>query len=105
VVVNAIDEKDIEPLEAVILSRMIRDISAEEVKFILDNFSCRFIEIGGKYEWKDTLFIAEGTRDAIVANGLFGLGVLLRTEQLMDSANRLVFSPLCGKLIALLKTT
>ena len=102
VVTNAIDAKDIESLEAVLLCRVVRDISAEEVKFVLDNFSYKYIEIGGKYEWEDTLFIPEGTRGAIIANGLFALGVLVRTEQLMDSANRLVFSPLCGKLIALL---
>ena len=105
VVVNAIDAEDIESLEAVLLCRIVRDISAAEVKFVLDNFSYKYVEIGGKYEREDTLFIPEGTREAIVANGLFAVGVLVRTEQLMDSANRLAFSPLCGKLIALLKIT
>ena len=105
VVANALEKKDIESHEAVLLSRIVRDISAEEAKFLMENFSYHFVEIGGKYERNDTLFIREYSKEAIVANGLLGIGVLVRTEQLIDSANRLVFSPICGKLIALLKAT
>lgn len=74
------------------MRRVVRDISAAEVKFVLGNFSYNHVEIGGKYE--RTLLIPEGTTEAIVANGLSAVGVLVRTEQLMKSANRLAFSPL-----------
>lgn len=101
VVINALDENEIEPLEASLLSRVIRDISAEEIKFLFDNFSYQYIAIGGKYKRDDTLTIDENSHAALVASGLFGLGVLMRTEQLTDTPNRYKYSPLCAKLMAL----
>jgi hypothetical protein len=100
---NVITENEIESHEAVLLSRIIRDMSSEEMKFLIDNFEYKFVEVGGHYEFPDTLFLEEDSRKGLIANGLFGLGVLRRTDQKMKSGNLMCFSNIAAKLIALLK--
>ncbi len=104
VIDNSLSENDIKPHEAVLLSRIIRDASADEMQFLIDNFRYKYIEIGGKYKRDDTLFLDETSKEALISNGLFGLGVLSTTGQLMDSENRLAFSKISAKLITLLQT-
>lgn len=100
---NTVSEEEIESHEAVLLSRIIRDISSDEMKFLIKEFRYEYIEIGGQYEYSETLFLKEDSQDALIANGLLGLGVMSRTVQLNDSGNRLKFSNIATKLIALLK--
>lgn len=46
VVKNTLNFKELLDAEAVVLSRVIRDISAEEIKFLLENFQNQRIQVG-----------------------------------------------------------
>lgn len=105
VVRRSLDLCDIEPQEAISLSRIIRDISAEEVMFVVKNFSYRGLQIAipeseGPSE-DDILDICQGSRDELLVSGLISLGVLTAGQPTLGQV--LGFSPITAKLIVLLK--
>lgn len=87
------------------LSRAIRDISADEVKFIVSNFKFRSLFLDDELEAPnaETLAIKAKSNDAVLFAGLISLGLLVTTENTWDAQNY-GWSPLVAKLIALLNS-
>ncbi|NMG29352.1 hypothetical protein [Aromatoleum evansii] len=93
---------DVEPQEAIMLSRIIRDITAEEAQFVVEHFSNRFVLISDQSvpPAAETLYVQPGSRDELIVAGLASLGVLSVGQPTYGQALR--FSQITGKLIVLL---
>ncbi len=106
VVENGLSASELKDQEAVFLSRIIRDISAEEAQFVIDNFVYERIWLNEREpgeNQRSTLAIKPSTPDGQVALGLLTLGLLTTAEPTWDDSGLLRFTPLVAKLITLLK--
>jgi hypothetical protein len=97
IALDAIDTKDVD-----YISRVIRDISIDEIKFILNNFEYKQIFFGDEFEIDNALFIKHGSDEEVIASGLINMGLLYSKVSTWDSV-RFEFSPVVMKLLALLK--
>ena len=106
VVQNGLTCNDLPDQEAVFLSRIVRDISADEANFLLQNFSYHRIwlnEIEPDEQEVKTLNIKPATPQGHIVLGLITLGLVTTAEPTYDDSGLLRFTPLVAKLIALLK--
>ena len=106
VVQNGLSTPKLEDQEAVFLSRLIRDISAEEAGFLVENFGFERIwlnEIEPTESEFLTLAVKPNGPQGRVALGLLTLGLLTTAEPTYDETGLLRFTPFAAKLIALLK--
>lgn len=106
VVQNSLSAAELPDQEAVFLSRIVRDISAEEAQFLIANFSYERIWLNegapGESE-RTTLAVKPNTPSGQVVLGLLTLGLVGAAEPTYDDTGLLRFTPLAAKLIALLK--
>ena len=106
VVHNGLHASELPDQEAVFLSRVIRDISAEEAQFLISNFGYERIwlnesDYGGSE--LSTLAVKPSTPAGQVALGLLTLGVLATAEPTWGDSGLLRFTPFAAKVIALLR--
>ena len=103
VVKNAAHE-DINMQEASALSRLVRDLSASEVRFLLEHETVeRFMlcnTLGGE---EDAMHIHPQSELGLVANGLLSCGLLMAAEPTWDDSGRLRYAPIVPRLIGLLR--
>ncbi|MEE9337025.1 MAG: hypothetical protein V3U87_03015 [Methylococcaceae bacterium] len=123
VIQNSLNEDNLKVHEATILSRIIRDISSEEIKFVISNFTHKRIylrtttsgsletndgftptSISTSYDGdrEDNLVVEIYDEKASIVNGLSNLGILLPAETTHGGQNYM-FSPITVKLIVLVK--
>lgn len=103
---NSLSSSELPDQEAVFLSRVIRDISAEEAQFLIANFGYEriwFNETEPAAGERPTLAVKPNTLEGKITLGLLTLGVLTTAEPTWDDSGLLRFTPLAAKLIALLK--
>ncbi|WP_041280562.1 hypothetical protein [Desulfosudis oleivorans] len=95
---------DVTVLEADALSRVIRDISAAEAKFLLENKDYGSVQIGDFPEesQSDVLFIPKNSPLILIVSGLMSLGLLVPSESVWGAPDRMMFSPICERLVELL---
>lgn len=102
---NTLTATDVRPHEAVLLSRIVRDISPEEVTFLARAFAYSgvhfFAEPSPLAVNDDTLSVALGSSDALLVSGLLSLGILTPAESSWDGIGVMRFSRLAGMLLAL----
>lgn len=106
VVQNGMGMPELEHQEATILSRIIRDISAEEVDFLIRNFSYEKMQLGTATDdviSKEILAVPSGGDAELVISGLMSLGLVISAGPTFDDSGLLRFSSGVAKLIALLK--
>lgn len=102
---NAIALTSVDSQEAVVLSRVVREMSAAEAAFLCENFGYDRIQVAfceAEHGMK-VLFIKPSTPQALVVTGLVSLGVLESAEPTWDEDGLLRYSSLTAKLISLLK--
>ena len=106
VVENGMAMDDLDHQEATILPRIIRDISAEEIEFLVRNASYKKIQLGiiSSDVLSETVLTvpADGDNELIVS-GLISLGLVISAGPTMDDSGLLKFSSGVSKLITLLK--
>jgi hypothetical protein len=106
VVHNGLSTTGMEDHEAVFLSRVIRDISAEEAHFLIENFGYERIWLNdsepGKSE-RPTLAVLPDSQNGRLVLGLLTLGLVTTAEPTYDDSGLLRFSPFAVKVIALLR--
>lgn len=105
VVGNVISTSSLDGQEAVVLSRIVRDISADEAKFLCENFGYERIQVASanpQHKMK-VLNVKPGTSEALVVTGLVSLGLLEPAEPTWDEGGLLRYSSVTAKLIALLR--
>ena len=99
--VRALAEPEISAGISDALARLVRDISAEEWKFALQNFEFRGITIDKTLEAPTgTLMVRPDSHEEFLVGGLIRLG-LLYTRAMTWDAQMYEWSPLTAKLIAL----
>lgn len=105
VVHNGLRMSEIQPEEAVVLSRVIRDISAEEVDFLVQNFSFERIQLGNTTgpAVPGIHVVPGGGRDELITSGLISLGLMIPAGPTTDDQGLMRFSNSVAKLIALLR--
>ncbi|MEO6030604.1 MAG: hypothetical protein ABIP61_01680 [Burkholderiaceae bacterium] len=102
---NGISDCSMQPHDAIFLSRAIRDMSAEEAQFLIDNFGYERIQLADadvEHEMK-VLGVAPTSKDGQLVLGLSTLGLLMPAEPTWDDTGLLRFSPYVSKLLALLR--
>ncbi len=103
VVKNTVDDISIQNQEAVLISRLVRDLSAAEVKFLIDNrHTARFMLSENRPSDSEALHILPDSDLGLVASGLVSLGLLVSAEPTWDDTGRLRFAPIVNKLVSLL---
>jgi hypothetical protein len=99
---RAITSPEITEKNADYLSRIIRDISASEARFLIENFQYEKVFFGEGDSSDKTLVIHHGSEEEIIVAGLINMGLLYSKVPTMDSV-RFEFSPIVVKLIVLIK--
>lgn len=107
VVQNSLSVSAFPDQDAVFLSRIIRDISAEEAQFLLDNFSYQRIWLSDLEPAESsvpTLAVKPNASDGQTVLGLLTLGLVSTAEPTFDDMGLLKFTSMAAKLIVLLGT-
>lgn len=100
---NSLEVSDMQAAEAAVLSRIIRDISAEEADFLISSFSHQRLQLGNTSGTEEgVLVIPIGGREELVVSGLISLGLLISAGPTIDDSGLLRFSNAVAKIIALL---
>lgn len=100
---NSLEVSDMQAAEAAVLSRIIRDISAEEADFLISSFSHQRLQLGNAGGTAEgVLVIPIGGHEELVVSGLISLGLLISAGPTMDDSGLLRFSNAVAKIIALL---
>ena len=105
---NALNDSCIEPLEATVLSRIIRDISAEEVSFLVRAFRFDAVRLTREEEEADeelVLKVPLKSPDARCVSGLISLGVLASGGGAFIDVGQFRFMPITAKLLAVVHVT
>ena len=106
VVHNGLSTPEMADHEAVFLSRVVRDISAEEAQFLVESFRHERIWLNesepGESQ-RPTLAVKPNTPEGQVVLGLLTLGLVTTAEPTYDETGLLRFTPFAAKLIALLR--
>jgi hypothetical protein len=103
---NGLRAVALEEHDTVFLSRVIRDISAEEAQFLMANFSYERIwlsELDAAKRDRPTLAVKPNTPSGRNVLGLFNLGLVTAAEPTFDDMGLFKFSPFAAKVIALLE--
>lgn len=99
---------DLKAHEAIVLSRMVRDISAAEAAFLLKAFTrarVLVVEEGEAEVAPNDLRVLRTSPEGLCASGLFSLGILMPTNDLYGGGTAFSFSSITAKLIALFAAT
>lgn len=106
---NSIDEPEITFSASEILARLIRDISPQEAKFVINNFHHKRIIVrkdapSREAQSKESLFIIRtGTEEETILTGLIHLGILYSNDSIYGGGVEYDWSPIADRLIQLLK--
>ena len=86
------------------ISRVIRDISAEEIQFILNNFQYEGVTVTTMHRTNDRLLVvAPESKEEILVSGLINLGLFYSKDASWDSSVY-SWSPIAVKVLNLVKT-
>jgi hypothetical protein len=106
VALNALDASEIKPQEATVLSRLVRDLSADEVAFLLAHSNERRIWFSTRAPGeKAALHVVPDSSDGLVVSGLISLGILIQAEPTWDDSGMLRYAPIVPALVRLLGST
>jgi hypothetical protein len=104
VVTNTVNVDVFGDQEAALLSRLVRDLSADEAKFLIDYQSTsRFMLSENRPSDNDALHIVPESDLGLIASGLVSLGLLVSAEPTWDDTGRRRFSPIVEKLVSLIE--
>lgn len=101
---NVLSLSELGPQEAVVLGRVIRDMSAAEAQFLMDHQGAKRISIGvaGTNSSSESHYVEPDSDEALCVYGLLSMGVLTPGEAMWDTMGLLGFSQIAPKLVALL---
>lgn len=107
---NGLEAADLVPEESAVLSRVIRDISAEEADFLLANFSYDSVRLANESKGstdgdeRTTLTVPPDSREGLVVVGLISLGLLNPGEPSWQGGDSYRYATVTAKLLALLRS-
>jgi len=103
---NGLDLSEMPDQDSVYLSRIIRDISAQEAEFLARNFRMQRIwlnETPMPEQEASTIAVDPSTTDGQIVAGLITLGLVSTAEPTWDDSGLLKYSPMVAKLLAVLR--
>ena len=103
---NGLDLTEMLDHDSVYLSRIIRDISAQEADFLARNFGMQRIwlnETPMPEKEASTIAVDPRTTDGQIVSGLITLGLVSTAEPTWDDSGLLKYSPMVAKLLAVLR--
>lgn len=101
---NTISMKEVTSQDAVLLGRIVRDISAQEANFVIKHFGYQYVHVSNTDRGEpQTLSVSRTSADSLSVVGLEALGVLVFGTGTADGGNLLKFSTITAKLINLLQ--
>ena len=110
---RSIEMVDLKAQDAFQLSRLLRDISAEEVRFLIANFHYQTVQLCRNQEeisseidlpeCKDIFYMTSDSPEGRIASGLVSLGLLVQAGTRVIDMGSYKFAPICSKLITLLR--
>lgn len=103
---NSLAASDILPQEAVVLSRVIRDISADEAAFLASNSQYQRVAFSlpsGNNGDESVLSVAADSPEGLLVTGLISLGLLSSASPAIDDLGLFRFSSIVAKLLVLLR--
>ena len=110
---RSIEMVDLKTQDAFQLSRLLRDSSAEEVKFLIENFHYQIVQLCRNKEEtlseirspgsEDIFYMIMDSAEGRIASGLVSLGLLVQAGIRGIDTGSYKFAPICSKLIALLR--
>ena len=103
---NGLDLAEMSGHDFVYLSRIIRDISAQEANFLTKNFGIQRIwlnETPMPEQEASTIAVDPRTTDGQIVSGLITLGLVSTAEPTWDDSGLLKYSPMVAKLLAVLR--
>lgn len=106
VVRNTLDDSNLKSQEAELLSRVIRDMSADELQFVIDHYAYKLIKLSNKEmadEGYRVLRVDPDSREGLIVSGLISLGLLLPGEATYAESGSHRYSNIVAKLIVLLR--
>lgn len=102
-ILNTVSNDDQTPHEATLISRLLRDLSAQEIKFIVDNGEYERVSYGNNRPYDHrSLKVSPESTDGLVVNGLISLGLLIPSESSGNENILLRFAPVIPKILLLL---
>jgi hypothetical protein len=114
VVNNSMRQEELTSHDAVQLSRLVRDLSSQEVVFLLETFKYEAIHLLvspatadqfiGMEGFANILHLQINSREGLLATSLASLGILAQAGGRVIDSELLKYMPITAKLIALLKT-
>jgi len=104
-VTGALASHDIEPQTAVVLSRVLRDLSADEAAFIVLHFDKGWVSVVAEINpgIPGGLQVRKDTHDDLIVSGLVSLGLLVSAGATWDDSGRFRWSGIVVKLLVLLR--
>jgi hypothetical protein len=105
IIEKSINEEGIPFTDSSQLSRIIRDISVEEIIFLSKTISrySRIVFIEDT-TIKSDLYVEPKSHDSTLAAGLISMGLLVPTKPTIDNIGSYQFSPLAKKMLKILST-
>lgn len=104
-VVNSLDAQPMLDQEVVFIGRIVRDISVDETRFLVENYSYQWIWNGMEpppLPTENVLHVAPNTLDSSVLLGLQTLGLVSGPSENIGSMGFMTFSPMVSKLLTLI---
>lgn len=99
-IVNAVGMCDLQSHSAAHLSRILRDMSGDEARFVADNFRYESVALGTFSVDDRTLSVTPNSQDHAVVAGLLSLGLLEQGGEVIGTMGTMRFTPLAAKLLA-----
>ncbi|QSB03218.1 hypothetical protein JWZ98_09940 [Methylomonas sp. EFPC1] len=102
---NSLVVSDFLPQESVVIARILRDISAEEASFLMQNFHYERIQlVSTDFPVQPKILnVTHESHDGLIVTGLLSLGLLSAGEPTFSDADRFRFLPIVAKLLVLLQ--
>lgn len=104
-VTNAMSMVDVLPYDAAILSRIVRDISAEESSFLARSFGYEKVRLVSEVQEQssEVLQVLLSSPETKLVSGLMSLGILASGGSAFEDLGQLRFMPISAKVLALLR--
>ena len=101
---NNIIEDKVSMTSAYILSRILRDISVEEILFLINNRNYKMIFLGGQSSHDDVINIDPHSNQGILFSGLIAMGLMVPGIPIMGTQGNYEFSPIVSKILEVIGT-
>jgi len=104
IITNNIKEEKVSIVFALQISRILRDISAEELTFLIQHFKYSRIVFDQEPMNDQELKVETNSDQGILVSGLISMGLVVPGAATWDNIGRYKFSPLVAKLLGVIGT-